>query len=792
MASWLDRLLGRVPSVEANPVPVQSPGKDVVRLRALLDTRGLAGGRLTAEANMPSLAGALALIGPEDHESNWHLQNLDSDTLEQMAPDQLIRMLADLSPDISRALWDHVRLCNPGWEYRVLKPGTEDEDPAAKKVIDASIATLVGLYGSVDVVLNRLFIGAFLRGAFCAELVLDKTGRRFVDLVTPDPGTFRFRTKLDPERGTIWQAGQWQGGNFITFDRLTVRYVPIDPFPASPYGRPLASPALFTAIFLIGLMHDLRRVVSQQGYPRLDVSVNLEKLRAAMPASLEEEPSKVQEWVNGIMTEVARVYANLEPDDAYIHSDVITVNRPVGTANADSLGAVEGIITGLERMAIRALKTMPLLMGVNEAASETHANRQWEVHVAGIKSLQHLAESMLGSLFSLSLQAEGIQAKVQFRFAELRAAEMLRDAQTENMVIGNAKLKYEQGWISQDEAAQLVTGHDADQPEPRVVVTGGIGGAVATVNPEPGSNRGLARSGSRGLAGATASTIRVKIIPEGADEPLPEIPAVVEISDADIRVAINAWDTLMPDYAGLLEAVVIGQEEWDEQDRSHRPGRGGGVRDYGDASPWEWDQPSKRYRNAETGRYMSTRQMLPLRDEFIAAQKAAASELVDRLAEGEIGTGRFVNDMRGLIRTTFIDEYALAHGGRHNMTSRDFGIVGNMCRDQYGYLNNFASEINAGDLSPAQIRARANLYIEAGSQAFERAGAEVRGIKGPRGLPAYPGDGTSECMTNCKCTWEYAEKETAWECTWTLHPAEHCGTCLERASTWAPYIVAKD
>lgn len=814
MASWWGNFLAalRPAGAEArarHAVPLQTPTPATIaarRLGRLLDTRGLAGGRLSMDAGAPSLAGALALLGPDDHESNWRILDLDNDTLENMAPDELVRMLADLSPDISRALWDFERLFNPGWSYTVTAPGKTDEDVAGKQAVEGMLARLKELYGSVDVALNRLSIGAFLRGAFCAELVLDKNGREFVDLATPDPGGIRFKAVKDPIRGTIWQAGQWQAGKFVIFDRPTFRYLPIDPFPGNPYGRPLASPALFTAIFLIGLMHDLRRVVSQQGYPRLDLSVSLEKLAAAMPADMELAPDKLQAWVNQIITEVQTVYAALEPDDAYIHTDVVAVNRPVGAVDAQSLGAVDGLIKSLERMAIRALKTMPLLMGVNEATSETHANRQWEVHVAGIKALQHLAEALLEYLFGLALQAQGIAATVTWRFAELRAAEMMRDAQTENMRIGNARAKYDAGWTSQDEAAQEVCGHDADMDAPRVASDGGAGG-LASVNAEPGSQRQRIGTDKR-IRGrqqgspphehdehvhqgtdSQGTGSRVKIIPEGADEPLPPVPDEVEITDADIRRAINAWDEAMPDYAGLLEAVVIGQENYDEQDRAQRPDAG--RRSYGDDSPWTWDQESKRYRNSSTGQYMGAKQMLPLRDDFIAAQKEASDELAAQVAEGEITNVQYVTKMRELIKTSFIDEYAIAHGGRHNMTSEDFGRIGYMCREQYGYLNDFAAAINAGELSPAQIRARGRLYIEASSQAYERAAAEVRGIHGPHALPAYPGDGTSNCKTNCHCTWEFVELDEVWECTWTLHPAEHCTTCVTRAREWAPYVVAK-
>jgi len=183
--------------------------------------------------------------------------------------------------------------------------------------------------------------------------------------------------------------------------------------------------------------------------------------------------------------------------------------------------------------------------------------------------------------------------------------------------------------------------------------------------------------------------------------------------------------------------------------------------------------------------------MLSLRDQFIDAQKSAAAVLAERLSSGDITLTRFMLEMRELIKTTYYDEYVLGHGGRRNMTHRDNGIVGRLCREQYQYLQAFMADIAAGKLSPAQIRARCQLYIESASQAYERAAAEVRGLRGPHALPAYPGDHSAQCGANCRCTWEFRETETAWECTWTLHPAEHCPDCLERSVKWAPYSVPK-
>lgn len=419
-------------------------------------------------SNEPMLFGSFHVQSPPDHVQDWRLLDLSSQTLSRINPADLIEIMSDVSPEVSRALWDFLRFCNPGFDCTVTRPGSDEQDKRGKDAIEAMLKTLSDNYGSINVVFGRLFLGAFIRGAFSAELVLDENGRDFADLATPDPYSIRFRKVNDPIRGKIFEPGQWQGGRFVSLDIETFDYIPIDPFPGNPYGRSPVQPAVFTALFLVGLLHDLRRVIAQQGYPRIDLSINMEKLIEHMPADAKSDPEAAEQWVNAIITEVQSVYAKLEPDDAYIHTDVVEVNRPVGTVDASSLGAIDGLIKALERMVTRGLKTMPLMMGTDEGNSETHANRQWEIHAASIKSIQSLCAEMLGRLFTLALQAQGINAQVKFEFSQIRASERLRDAQAEAMEIANATNKYNQGWISQDEASEEITGSPAVERVPLV------------------------------------------------------------------------------------------------------------------------------------------------------------------------------------------------------------------------------------------------------------------------------------------------------------------------------------
>jgi hypothetical protein len=180
-----------------NPLGIYTPSVPATRKAAHhpvhVDTRAFAGGRLSRDSNFDLSAQVLTMVAPEPAEDSWRLMNLDSKTLARLTPNKLLEWLCDLSPDLSRALWDFLRMCNPGWKAKAKYPDTDREHKVGQKALDTFLETLKENYGATDIVINRLFFAAFLRGAFFAKLVLDKAGRLPVDLAAPDPCVVRFQ-----------------------------------------------------------------------------------------------------------------------------------------------------------------------------------------------------------------------------------------------------------------------------------------------------------------------------------------------------------------------------------------------------------------------------------------------------------------------------------------------------------------------------------------------------------------------------------------------------------------------
>lgn len=416
----------------------------------------------------PFMMAAGTILPPPDHQLNWKYVSFDTAGLSN--PARLLEHLASMSPEMSKGAWDYMRLLNPGWKVEVFNVGTDTPNTRGKKIIDDLIKTLDERHGSADVVWTRFHMGAYFRGGYFGELVMDEAQREALDIATPDPSSVRFRVQQDPETRKQWyQLGQWQVDKFVPLDEEPgVSYIPVDPFPGSPYGRPLVAPAVFCCVFLMGLLHDLRRVISQQGWPRIEIAIDTEKLLSNLEQGEEVSTAEgVERLISNAIADVQSAYAKLQPDDAYIHSDEVEIKGPIGVTNGANLSGIDSIIAVVERMLVRALKTTPLMMGITDGVSEANANRQWEILIAGVKALQHLLESMLNRFFRLACQAQGLLLDVNFEFSEIRASEAQRDALARSQEIDNAKKLYDMGLTDQDETAQELVGHEPAEEEPR-------------------------------------------------------------------------------------------------------------------------------------------------------------------------------------------------------------------------------------------------------------------------------------------------------------------------------------
>lgn len=158
---------------------------------------------------------------------------------------------------------------------------------------------------------------------------------------------------------------------------------------------------------------------------------------------------------------------------------------------------------------------------------------------------------------------------------------------------------------------------------------------------------------------------------------------------------------------------------------------------------WVWLPGAKRYYNNETHRFASFAQVDQWARETLRVSTAATDTLAQMVADQRLNVADWQRQMKQVIKSEHIVKYVSAHGGLETMTQSDWGRVGATIRKQYGFLRGFAQEIADGTLTEAQIRARAAMYVRSSRDAFERGMANAQGAPD---LPAYPGDGSTECL----------------------------------------------
>ena len=141
--------------------------------------------------------------------------------------------------------------------------------------------------------------------------------------------------------------------------------------------------------------------------------------------------------------------------------------------------------------------------------------------------------------------------------------------------------------------------------------------------------------------------------------------------------------------------------------------------------PYRWEPnagASGRYRD-ERGRFVASSTVRRELDRYLDAAdpaKALAEALRGRavsLADWEIA-------MRRHIKNTHLNAIALERGGWANMRPQDYGRAGQIIREQYGYLHNFAGDIASGKQRlDGTLGVRAKLYTQAGRNSYYRSKA---------------------------------------------------------------------
>ncbi len=388
-----------------------------------------------------------------------------ADILEQL---RLIReesaaidFLRRVTPDVSMAVWNFIRLANQGHEMAFYDANNQEKRLTQVEADWRTFASRVneisnsGLDGLIDI----LHQSAFVKGAQGLEAEVNADRTDIVDVYPIIPQTITW--ELEERNGRQkWIPYQWHlGTGKVSLEpgKANFYWVPTDPDIDDPRGNLMLSPVLQSIDFQMQIMQDLQAVLHRQGYPRNDIKINTERVWAAMPPAIKASAQKAKEWLNNLWNEIRAAFRNIEPDEDYIHWDETEINMNQG-ANASRSLDVRAISELVDQQVMSGAKQLSIFMNRNSGVTESWGSIQFLIFCNGIASIQRGSKRIIEEIARLWLRVHGIQAvpvfthnKIDWNSEEQRMTVKLMEQEFHAI----AQLM---GWEDGDRAAQEVLG----------------------------------------------------------------------------------------------------------------------------------------------------------------------------------------------------------------------------------------------------------------------------------------------------------------------------------------------
>lgn len=372
----------------------------------------------------------------------------------------VIRDLVRVNPDLSAAVSSHLRLGIPE-HYIAIAEGPDGQFSLEGTQIAMQFLNRLARSPNYDVgfsqtdSLRTLFeaLGkeAIIEGALSGELVLDKS--RLPDRIVPIPvSNIRF---YQDDRGL--KPVQLVGGTEVDLDYPTFFYVAGDPSLLNAYAQSPLESAVQPVLAASQFLTDLRRVCGRYIYPKFDVAIDEEKLRANMPQDIQANPESQAGWLNSVFESVSTMINDLGVEEAAVHYDFIKIEYIQGQTG-DTPGTFDTVKSIYDGKIATGAKTLPAILG-HGVGSQNVASTETMLAVLTANSLVRLKlQEFMSRALTLAVRLYGVEASVNFEFdtidlrpaSELEAFKVMRNERILNLL--------SLGLMTDEEACLRMTG----------------------------------------------------------------------------------------------------------------------------------------------------------------------------------------------------------------------------------------------------------------------------------------------------------------------------------------------
>lgn len=415
------------------------------------------------------------------------------------APD-LMRYLAAGNALASTALLNMAALANTKMEFRVYDGLTQEFSRegllALEQILSAIDCVQDYSKGYSDKRTTASLIETALRevgltGGVVMELVLDKYR-------LPD------RLVLAPYDEVVWKANG-KGGVYPAQKPKTGAEVDLN-FPnvfvaegfksaAEKYSTPFSASGAQSLFQFEDFVQDAWRTIRRAGEPRLTASLNYESIVRSAPADVQNDPSKLADYLESARTQIETLLTGLNPEDALVSFDLLTVDKIDGNGAKKDFADLMQVYSG---MAASALKSNASLMGLRMGGSQNVASTEALLSTTVARLLQIPVESVFSRALTLAVRLLGIDCYVEAHFGsiELRPNSELEAfrAMKQNRILELLSL----GLLTDEEAQNQLGLGSRPASAPELSGTGFYSNKAPDTVPQSGANAIGANVGQAG------------------------------------------------------------------------------------------------------------------------------------------------------------------------------------------------------------------------------------------------------------------------------------------------------
>ena len=179
------------------------------------------------------------------------------------------------------------------------------------------------------------------------------------------------------------------------------------------YSVSLLRPGLSHTISFNEFLEDMNRAVNRTGHSRLTAKILAEKVWAAAPDDVKNDPNKRNNYFNTVRQQVEQALEGLEPEDALVAYDSVEYAvHDTGGSKAD----YSPMLTTLGNLLGASLKTPASVSGLRAAGGQGLSNAETLIYLKVVDAARPPVEEVMSRALTLAVRLMGIEGYVYFEF----------------------------------------------------------------------------------------------------------------------------------------------------------------------------------------------------------------------------------------------------------------------------------------------------------------------------------------------------------------------------------------